>query len=148
MTVRYLYIFILIFISNLGIAQDSYSSEVLENFVEVYMTNKIERKRNSEFDKELFVAYEVSNQRYREIAKAALNNEALSLKSNEEELIEEIKKQNDLLNIKNKELLNKLCLEHDIPIDLYTTILEGYNRNIKFQRSLKPYFDAYLKRLK
>jgi hypothetical protein len=148
MTFRYLYILIIIFFANSGNSQICYDPNVLQDFVNVYMTHKTEKKKNLVTDGELFKTYNVSPQRYRAIAKAALNNDPLTLNANEELLIEETKKQNVLLNIKNQETLEKLCSDHEIPIELYTTLLKKYKSEIQFQRSLKPYFDTYIKRLK
>ena len=148
MIVRYLYILVFIFIANIGTAQDSYSSDVLHEFVEVYLSYKTEKKRNSELDNELFITYNVSPQRYRNIAKAALNNDPLTLNPNEEQLIQEIKKRNELLIEEDLKLLQQLCSKHEIPNELYNEILQLFKTNIEFQRSLKSYFDSYIKRLK
>lgn len=148
MGAKFLSIILLICFATSGKTQISYSDAALQDFVNVYMTFKTEKKKNLKPQNELLTKYNVSQKRYHEISKAALTHDKLTLNPNEEQLIQEIKNQNDLLDLKNNELLEKMCLENEISIKVYNEIFKGYTNDIIFQRSLKPYFDNYIKGLK
>ena len=148
MKIRYLYIYIFLFIASTLQAQETFSDETLEKFVTVYMTFKSEKKRNDQVDKIHFDKYGVSPARYKEIFTRGLNDQSIELSDNEKKLIAEIKNQNDKIQLINNELVKQLCTNHTIDPTAYTLILDRFKTDQKFQRSLKPQFDAYLKRLR
>jgi len=148
MTIKYLYIILFSFIFQLGISQHSFSDEELKDYVHVYMTFKKEKKRNSNVDQKYFDIHNVSQERYRVIAKAALTSEKIVLSENEEQLKLDLKKQNEIVNKSNKTLLEKICLKNDLSITQYSSIRDRYKTDIQFQRSLKPHFDVYIKSIK
>lgn len=148
MTIKYLYIVLISFLFQSGTSQNSFSEEELQNFVYVYMSFKKEKKRNSMIDKKYFDSHKVSQKRYREIADAALTNEPVVLSLNEEQLMQDLKNQNEFVSKANNVLLEKLCFENNFSTTQYSAILDRYKTDIQFQRSLKPYFDTYIKRIK
>jgi len=148
MIIRYLQILFFTCILYNSNAQNSYSKENLQDYVNAYMTFKQEKKNSSEIDSKYFYDHKVSRIRYHEITKLALANEPLDLKANEKELLGELKKQNKILDVSNDKLLRSICKEHSLSHDLYLEILNKYQTDIQFQRSLKPYFDIYIQKLK
>lgn len=148
MIFKYLYILLFLFFAIESYAQQSFQEDELKHFVEVYMTFKVEKKKKTTSDLEIFNRYEVSPSRYREITQSLLIDQSVDLKENEKKLFEEIKKQNNILKKSNKELIKKICANHDLPWKRYEIILHKFNSDIQFQRSLKPHFDNYLNRLK
>lgn len=148
MTTRHLYILIFTFILQIGFSQASFTEADLNSFVQVYMSFKTENTRNQEVDKKHFDKYNVSQTRYKEIAKAAVSNQPLALNPEEEKLIAELQKQHTLFVKNNDLILDQLCQKNNLSKLKYSSILDQYKTDIQFQRSLKPYFDSYIKQLK
>jgi len=148
MITRYLCILFFISILQTSWAQEGFSQSDLQEFIHIYMTSKKDQKRNAEADRKIFDQYNVSRSRYHEISQLALQNDLTSLSSNEKKLLVEIKRQNELLQEENLQKLELRCSERGISLDTYLAVLEKYKTDIQFQRSLKPHFDAYLKKQK
>lgn len=146
MIIRLLYILFFTCVVNVGFSQKSFEKSTLESFVEVYMSYKTLKKTDIQAPIRLFQQFGVTHKRYHEISKAMLESDILQLNSNEKELLEALKKENELLNQKNQKIVQNICLKHNLDIIDYEAILNQYNQNIQFQRSLKPYFAAYIKR--
>ncbi|MEM9547316.1 MAG: hypothetical protein AAGA77_15160 [Bacteroidota bacterium] len=148
MIIRYLYILILIPFFQLGVAQDSFSKKELQQFVIIYMTSKDDSKGDTKSDQRIFVKYNIDQNRYQEITHSALLGKRVSLSPNEKKLIAEINQQNLLHGESKRKMLEKRCKNENFELSKYKIILEKYNTDIQFQRSLKPYFQSYFKTLK
>ncbi len=109
------------------------------------MTYKKDKKRNANDDKKYFDQFKITPKRYREINQAEFSNRPVILSPNEALLLDEIKNQNNLLDIENRKLLEKICANHNSSFEVYSSILERFQKDIQFQRSLKPHFDAFIK---
>jgi len=129
-------------------AQQNLLENELNSFVKTYMSSKVDKKRNSFEDKKIFDRYDVTQARYKQIAAYLLTNAPIELNSNENKLLAALKKQNILIKEFNLKNLKAKCLENEISYQKYLEILNQYQKDIQFQRSLKPHFDTYLKQLK
>jgi len=147
MTIKYFLVLAFALTLQIGVTQ-SFPDKELQDFVEVYMSFKTEKKRDHSKDKKYFEKYNVTPGRYREINRSALTDNIQKLNANEKKLLAEIKKQNELLDKTNQELLVKICERNQISFSKYSTILEKYKTDIQFQRSLQPHFEAYINRMK
>lgn len=132
----------------IGTAQQHFAEIDLNTFVKIYMSSKVDKKRNSTDDKKIFDRYNVTHERYQQIAKAFSSNKPIALSPNEYKLLAELKEQSKLVNETNNNNLKIKCLENNISYLKYSEILNLYQKDIQFQRSLKPHFDAYIKQLK
>lgn len=132
----------------MGKAQKSYSESDLQSFVQTYILHKKDNRRTNSIDSALLETYKITPLRYREIATSALNNDPINLNPNEQNFFQKMEDLNLILNTNKETSLIKLCLEQNISLEKYSTILNSYKTDIAFQRSLKPYFDNYIKSLK
>lgn len=138
-------IILFLFFALIGYSQQSSTATEQKQFVEIYMDLKNKKTRNTTIDSSLFSKYDVTPQRYRTLAKSALNNKPINLNPKEEKLIDELEKLNKELEKENERSIQEMCTEKGISLELYLSILQEYKTNIAFQRSLKPYFMDYIK---
>ena len=141
-----LHIFTLLLSINVGISQNGYSPSQLQSFVDIYMDAKSDRsisgyelQLSSKLD-----AYDISYVRYREIIHTRDTGMKIQLTPNEKSFIKEIQTADEKIKKNQNGALSKLCTEKSLDFSTYIEIRELYKTDIKFQRSLKPYFDHYL----
>jgi hypothetical protein len=125
-----------------------HSSEDLEAFVFVYMSQKQSNSNTSIDIEELLQKHNVSQERYAELFRRSQTNQRASLSNEENDFLQDLEKANkNLLKAKQKNL-KKSCKDSSIEYDNYMAILNKYKSSIAFQRSLKPYFDHYINQRK
>ena len=60
MTIKHIFIFIFSLTMQIGTAQQNYTEKDLNTFVKIYMSSKVDKKRNSINDKKIFDRYNVT----------------------------------------------------------------------------------------
>ncbi|MFT4532883.1 MAG: hypothetical protein ACJA1A_002333 [Saprospiraceae bacterium] len=147
MKIKFFEIVVFLFLTQLSIAQVSYSTSQLQDFVTIYMDAK-ESKSIHAFEmilKDKLEEYNISFARYREIFQANISGTKVDLSTNEVAFFNGIQEANDKIKSESSEVISKLCSTKSIDYEIYLKIHDTYKTDIKFQRSLKPYFDQYLK---
>ncbi len=141
------HILTLLFFANIGRAQIEYTPSELQSFVRVYMDAKsaksIDNYANLLHQK--MNTYAISNTRYQEMLHTRESDKSLILTPNEKLFIKEIQASNEKLKAEKNNTLSKLCADRSLNLTKYNEITHLYKTDIKFQRSLKPYFDNYIK---
>ncbi|MDX1479124.1 MAG: hypothetical protein R3301_15525 [Saprospiraceae bacterium] len=135
----------LLFLSGGLLAQPS-GPEELRAFTRVYFESKAVAAADEKLVMQLMTEYEVSPERYREML-AGIEGKRTTLTDREQAFVAAIEKENRKIEIRKDRQLRRLCKHAGIAYDRYTQLLGQYHRDIAFQRSLKPYFDAHLKTL-
>lgn len=125
-------------------AQNAFSDKDLNDFVSVYMSIKSIKKSSSKLDSSLFARHNISPERYRLISSSLVTMKKIQLSEDELLYIEEIKKQNQKAELRKENELKHLCNAHSLSYERYNTILHRYQTDIKFQRSIKPFFDHFI----
>jgi hypothetical protein len=142
-----IHIGILLLMTQIGIAQDLFSETQLKNFVDIYMDSK-KTKNMSDYElvtSEKMKAHGISNARYKEIFQTSISNKKVELSKNEISFFDEIQKAEDLIKREQNAKLRAECTSRSFNYNTYLEIKGKYHSDIKFQRSLKPYFDQYFK---
>ncbi len=143
----FIHLVIFLFMAQIGIAQDLFSDTQLKNFVDIYMDTK-KTKNMSVYELatvDKLKAHGISNARYKEVFHTSISNKKIELSKTEISFFNEIQKAEDLLKKEQKVKLIAECTSRSINYDTYLEIRGKYHSDIKFQRSLKPYFDQYFK---
>ena len=133
-------------------AQDNYTSKDLQSFVNIYMAQKELRIDKQSEMMSLLNEHQLSKARYQEILRKSLKGENLNLTESEQSFLNAVEQLNKVASEEKKEGtssgvigIEMLCKKYDLSFADYTTILNRYKTDIKFQRSLKPYFETYIK---
>ena len=147
MKFKFIQIGIFFFLGQLGITQDSYSKTQLQDFVTIYMDAK---EITTSENKILIVdakltEYEISHERYKEIFHSNLQSKDVKLSSTEISFFDEMQKLNEKIKQEIENSISRLCNSMSIDYKIFNSIKQKYRSDIKFQRSLKPYFDQYFK---
>lgn len=127
-------------------SQDSYSPSELQSFVDIYMEAK-NNKSIASFDKitiDKLAESGVSYARYREIFQAKLSGSEIVLNDNEKSFFDELQVLEKKYNGERKTQLKERCKTGSINYNSYVEIRDKYKNDIKFQKSLKKYFDKYI----
>lgn len=128
-----------------SIAQIKYTTSELEAFVFIYMDQKNDQKIlpvAQEYLEDL-AEYGISIDRYREVFSKMILGDPLDLTESEELFFDLQKEKCKEENTRTKDYLNRACEILNLDIDTFNKIESAYNSDIKFQRSLKPFFDKY-----
>ena len=136
----------LLLFTNSVISQESYSPTQLQSFVDIYMEAKNNKSIGS-FDKVIIdklAESGVSYARYREIFQSSLAEEKITLNDNEKVFFDELQVLEDKYKGDLKVKLKEQCKTSSINYESYVEIREKYKSDIKFQKSLKQYFDQYI----
>ena len=147
MKIKILQIGFFLFLNQLNIAQISYSTSQLQDFVTIYMDAK-ESKSIGSFEmliEEKLAEHNISYARYREIFHLKISGVKIDLSANEESFLNGIQEADNKIKREKSEAILNLCSSKSIDYETYLEIQDKYKTDIKFQRSLKPYFDHYLK---
>ena len=146
MNIKCIQIVLLLFLTQLSIAQMSYSTTQLQDFVTIYMDGKDSKSMRvlEMLLKDQLVEHNISDTRYREIFQANISGTKVELGTNEVAFFNGIEEANDRIKRDKSEEISKICSSKTIDYDNYLKIQDRYKTDIKFQRSLKPYFDQYL----
>ncbi|MGK0317428.1 MAG: hypothetical protein ACI86M_003672 [Saprospiraceae bacterium] len=147
MKYKYIQIGIFLFLGQLGLTQDTYSTNQLQDFVTIYMDAK---KINTSENKVLTVnakltEYAISHERYKEIFHSNLQSNDVNLSSSEISFFDEMQKLDKEIKQEKEKSILRLCTDKSLDYETFNSIRQKYKSDIKFQRSLKPYFDQYFK---
>lgn len=137
---------ILICFAHAAWGQIGYSASKLDAFVQVYMGEKNLPQANQEELQSLLLKYAISQERYSQLFHAGLTDEKMQLSEKELAFTAELKNNNDLLTDQRVNWIQSRCSQVDLPHSDYLAILSRYKAEIKFQRSLQPYFENFLKK--
>lgn len=147
MKFNFIHICIFLFLGQLCIAQDTYSTNQLQDFVTIYMDAK---EINTSENKVLTVntkltEYAISPERYKEIFHSNLQSNDINLSSAEISFFDEMQKLDKEIKQEKEKSILRLCTDKSLDYETFNSIRQKYKSEIKFQRSLKPYFDQYFK---
>ena len=145
---RIIFLFLLLTISAAILkGQDQFSTLERQAFASVFLSEKMAPQNELSLEP-LLQKLNVSKSRYAEIFRSYQNQERTSFAQNETQLLKAIEVENDKLERKKEKRLRKACKENDLTYETYQAMLSEYRSDISFQRTLKPFFDNIINRLK
>jgi len=136
----------LLFIVQFSYSQNTYSTNQLQAFANVYMDSKeLKLLQNSEnkISKKLS-EHRIEIERYRDIFKSNINGQNIKLTENEIKFFDELQKIEELEKETQISMIKDLCAASNIDYLVFESIRNKFKSDIKFQRALKPYFDHYI----
>ena len=144
---RFLFLLIIVLISNAVTAQDanSYTTQEKEAFTSVFWEAKRITKRSSAIGEQDILNAGLSPERYGVIAKAAISNEPLAMTVEEEMAIDALRALAASRVVDENLLIAEVCAEYDLEFKSYQRMLDRYRKDLAFQRSLAPLFNEFIK---
>lgn len=131
-----------------GHSQEVFTPQECEAFVQLYFAQKAAARESRAAKLPPLEKFSVSQDRYAAIVKAKIADEPLVLSNNERSLLEAIALQQQEFKKEKKARIENDATQQVLSAQKYEAILKRYSSEIKFQRSLKPYFDQYLQNQK
>ncbi len=141
---------IFLFVAHISYSQDAYSDIQLQAFTEIYMEAKNTKtvEGSQTIISNLLSEYNIDIERYRTIFKANLEGQNVELTDNEISFFDKIQNIDRIEKEKHTTTIKNLCTSSGLEHQIYTDIKDRYKSDIKFQRTLKPYFDHYINSIK
>jgi len=134
---------LLFFLQFSVLGQSSFTSSELSNFVEIYMAQKDMKNNSGQSLDSLLKLHKVSRDEYKYLFRNSLSKDLKNITSNENALLNAIKSLNAKFKVNHNQKIKNLCATYSLSFATFNDILKSYKSDIKFQRSLKPYFDKY-----
>lgn len=135
---------IIINIILIGISLNISAQEIIppskaSTFVKIYFQEKEIPQIDDKLIQTIFQEHNISKDNFSNLAPQSLNNPTYLLFKSKLDSLENVYKSD------KHEKLMEICQANNIDINEYLDIKNKYRNNLHFHRSLKPYFDNYIK---
>lgn len=144
--IRILVGFLLIFLAAELFSQGGYLPDQLNVFVSVYMTQKENVVDTEKKIKTLLIEHEISQERYAQMVRQASSGKEIIVTVKEKAFFEALDLEKAIMEREKEAFIQQKCADENLDYEDYLVIFSRYQTDIRFQRSLKPYFDQYFKR--
>ena len=129
-------------------AQDQYPPGKYQAFVKIYMEQKESSENPPDKIMSLLEKHHIDKASYASLLKGDSTSVRLRNEEKSQNFLRDVLEENERLEQAREQSTRKACIDAQLPYEVYREMLHRYKTEIIFQRSLKPYFDDYIKSLK
>ena len=126
-----------------GLCQDVFTETQLQRFVKLYVKEKELPTVDEATLAATFEQHHMTPEAYRTLKNANPEDFPESVKSLEQDLMLLQAKQ----DLKRESLMQVYCRSEDLSYERYAAIKQAYRTQLRFNRAMKVYFDAYWKKV-
>lgn len=134
---------ILLFLISVSLySQEEFSDDEKKDFVELYFDAKTQKSNAEDYIRNLHFKFNIKQERVKEIVTKSIFGKPLNLSESEKLYLAALEMEK--MRFEKEKNNRESFRNHVLTSSRYNMILEKYKTDIKFQRSLKPYFDNYI----
>lgn len=115
------------------------------SFVQIYMESKKSSHQTEKIIERLLSDYGISPDRYKQLMQLAATGKHLQLSAEETAFSVAITQQEQLVREQQSVTIDSLCTYYGMLPATYSQLLHKYKSSVQYQRTLHPYFQAYIK---